>query len=242
MSETIKYLSGGFLGDFVYQLSVIKEKFLETGMKGEVFLTNDECWKFGINKAFTDLKEIIEFQDYIADFKIYNNEQFGNFISLSSWRDNDLLFKTDFKELFKNEYNIEFGTHKWLDLPTNQMFNETILISSTELRCNPYFNYESLNLCNRQIFFATTDISEYDHFSKTTNGKFNMIFFNNLKDFWIAINSCELFVCSFGSFLCVANALYKNTIALLTHAHTDILLPKDLVNLKWFKNDYEHNL
>ena len=36
--DPILYVSGGLLGDFINQLSVINEKYLETGRKGILYI------------------------------------------------------------------------------------------------------------------------------------------------------------------------------------------------------------
>ena len=67
-----------------------------------------------------------------------------------------------------------------------------------------------------------------------------------LMDYWTAINSCYLFVSSFGSFLAVANALHKNTIALLPDSNVfgdDVIhFYKNMPHLKWYENSEKNNL
>ena len=249
MNKPITYLSGGFLGDFIYQLSIVNENYLLAGRKGNVFLSDksqvdwSEGWKYGIEKAYNDLKEIVLDQEYINSFNIYNKEWFFEYTHLSKWRQSSLLLKTDMYELFKSTYNVEWGWHKWLSLPKINDYSDIILLSTVAShRCNPLFDYESLKRYNKQICFATTDYAEYVYFKELTKSKFEAIIFDNLKDYWIAINSCYLFVSSFGSFLCAANAMHQNTLAIIPYAECSILLPKDFINLKWFKNYTEHNL
>jgi hypothetical protein len=248
MSENLKYISGGLLGDFIYQLSVIKENYLLSGKKGELFLVdkikNSSCWKFGVEKAYNDLKDIVLNQDYISSFEIYNNiDDINDYINLSSWYDSSLLFKTNFYEIFKKEYDVEWGSHKWLDLPKNEKYKDYVLISTSEKseRYNHFFDFNILYAYNKKIYYATTNIKEYEIFKIKSNCNFELLLFDNLIDFWIAINSCYLFVSMFSSFLCLSNALHKNTIALLPD-NDDLFMFRNIPNLKWYVNDFEHNL
>lgn len=252
----IRYLSGGLLGDFIYQLSVVKEKYLLTGKRGDIYLLfrsnilpgqedSDilETFQYGVIRAYNDLKEIVLNQEYVSDFKIYNGENIGDYIHLSSWRLSPNLNEITTYENFKNEYKIEWASHKWLDLSKDSMYSDIILISTSEKKFNHFFNFNNLKIYNKKILFATTSIKEYENFKNSTGCDFNMIYFNNLKDYWIAINSCYLFVTCFSSFLAVANALHHNTIALFPNNENDAeTYSKNIPNVKWYKNDNENNI
>lgn len=255
----IKYVSGGLLGDFIYQLSVVKENYLLTGKKGDLYLLRIsniypgelprgtfETWRFGTVKTYNDIKNVVLSQNYISSFQIYNDEKFEKYIHLSSWRNSNLLTRASVYDIFKNEYNVDWGSHKWLDLPIIDFYKDVILFSSSGRKQNPFFDLKKLKDYNKKIFFATTSINEYNDFKKSNDCDFDLLLFNKLEDFWIAINSCYLFVAHFGSFMAVANALHKNTIALLPHYNDfkdDVIhFSKDIPNLRWYENDNKNNL
>ena len=261
--NTIKYLSGGLLGDFIHQLSVIKENYLKTGKKGDLYITDSSCvpknfpsdwekypclqtnWRFGMGKAYEDLREIVLNQDYINSFQVYNESVIidSTYIHLSSWRKSPFLYRDSFYNIFKNEYDVEWGLHKWLDLPTNDNFSNFILISMSSRRHNPHFNFKDLEKYGKKIYFATLNIEEYDEFKKWSNCDFKILLFDNLLDYWIAINSCFLFVSNPSSFSSVARALHKNTITILPNNEEDIHLQmNEIKNLKWYKNENENTL
>lgn len=243
----IKYLAGGLLGDFIHQLSVIKENYLKTGKRGDVYLLHIsnivpngeplwswESWNYGVVKAYEDLKEIISYQDYISSFQIYKQENFENYIHLSN-----------FYEIYKDTYNVEWGSHKWLELPVKENYENYIFISASKKRYNYYFDFNSLKKYNKEIFFITTNINEYNYFKENSKCDFDLILFDNLMDYWIAINSCFLFVSNLSSFLSVALSLQKNNIALLPdeNLQDDIVhFPRNLINSMWYKNEKENNL
>ena len=102
----IRYLSGGKLGDFIHQLSVIQENYIKTGIKAILYISNTEDhFTFGVERAYNDIKKFILAQPYIHEFKIHNGEQYD--INLSDWRYNTLLFHVNWHELFKSQYNVE---------------------------------------------------------------------------------------------------------------------------------------
>lgn len=247
-NDTIDYLSGGLLGDFIHQLSVINENYIKTGKKGNLYIFDNSAnilhtnWALGIDKAYNDIKDIILKQDYISSFKIYKNDTLNNPINLSTWINSPLLYQVSFKEIFSKTYDVEWGKNKWLDLPTNDKYKDCIIVSLSKKRFNQYFNFNDLNKYNKKIYFATTNIEEYDNFKKLTNCNFDLLLFDNLLDFWTTINSCYLFVSNLSSFSSIALSLHKNHIALLPNNEDDILLKMDLKNFYWYENENENNL
>jgi FkbM family methyltransferase len=235
----IKYVSGGLLGDLIHQLSIIKENYLSTGKKGLLYLIDkledEKCWNSSVEETYNDIKDLILRQDYIYDCKIYNNEEYD--IDLSSWRKSPLLFKSSFYEIFKKEYNVDWGKHKWLDLPFDNKYEDKIIISMSNKRYNSSFDFNILKKFNKEIIFATTNIDEYENFQKLSNCNFNLILFNNLLDYWTAINSCYLFVSNLSSFASVALASSKkNTIVLFPDDTMDDMHHRGLP-VAWYKND-----
>ena len=253
--KTIPYLAGGLLGDFIDQLSIIKEIYLSSGKKGDLYLVDNNTppsyfpsdwkgkpcmqldWRFGIEKAYEDLKDVVLKQDYISSFQIYKSEPLNSPIHLSSWRKSPLLYNASFYEIFKNEYDVEWASHKWLDLPTNDEYKDTILISASVRRFDSNYNYNDLKKYNKKILFAATDIDEYNKFKELTGCDFELKLFDNLIDYWIAINSCYLFVTNASSFFSIAQALYKNTIILLPNNEEDVHFMMNVPNSLWYSSD-----
>jgi hypothetical protein len=77
MSNTgfIAYLAGGMLGDFIYSLSIIKEKYIQTGKKGILYISEKgDHFRNGLINTYNDTYDIIVKQDYIEKYEIYNNQ------------------------------------------------------------------------------------------------------------------------------------------------------------------------
>ena len=82
---SIKYISGGLLGDFIHQLSIVNELYIKTNRKGIIYIANiGDNFRNGLEKTYSDLYDIVMLQEYIEGFKIYNGESYD--YNLSEWR------------------------------------------------------------------------------------------------------------------------------------------------------------
>jgi GR25 family glycosyltransferase involved in LPS biosynthesis len=213
----IRYLSGGKLGDFIHQLSVIQEKYIETGKKAILYITNTgDNFALGLNRAYNDTKTLIMSQPYIYDFKIYNGEQYD--INLSDWRNNKLTHHTNWHTLFKAQYKVEWGTHPWLHVSnTKPEFNDIILFNCVMLRFPEKIDFGKLfdQHGRENIRFITENMDEYIKFKDKTGLELQVYLANSVEDFVITINSCKMFIGTLSSPLTYAYALHKKNITLV---------------------------
>jgi len=86
-TKPIRYISGGLLGDFIHQLSVVKEIYDKTGRKGILYISNtarpNEPFTFGLEKVYKDTYPFISVQFYIDSYHIHQNQEYD--INLSSY-------------------------------------------------------------------------------------------------------------------------------------------------------------
>ena len=228
----IVYISGGRLGDFIFQLGIIHANYIKTGKKGILYIANiGDKFIRGVETAYNDIKDIVLDQEYIEDFKIYNGEKYD--INLSSWRDICFYKNYNWIELFRDIFDIEFGHTRWINTIPNSNSNleTTILISFSLQRKNENINlkdylskYDISRLC-----FICLDINEYTSFKAITNMDIPYIYCSNLKELIISINSCELFIGNFSAPLTIAIALHKKCIGI---APTDAIHNIDLVLIR----------
>jgi hypothetical protein len=210
---SITYAAGGLFGDLIQQLSVINEKYLKTAKKGILYITNDlgEPFRHGLDNTYTDLYDIIISQPYIKDFKILKNEICD--INLSSWRQSPLLRRTNWYNIFSAEYSINWGTHKWLNLPIDPKWADKILINTTSYRfpINLDFNliYQKYQ---GSLVFISSNPGEYNCFTTYTGVNIQYYCPTSFKDLCIAINSCKIFIGSLSAPLSVAHATHKDRI------------------------------
>ncbi len=240
----LTYISGGYVGDYFHQLSVIYEKFRITGRKGILLITDkDVNFRTGVERTYADTEQIIKYQFYIADYRIYKGEPYD--INLSSWRNNQPLNVDTWYDMFKREYGIEWSTHKYIDSPIVPELKNTVIMSSSILRWNYNIDYNMLLSKYNNVIFVAFDEEEYKHFIERTKIVLPFLKVNNFWELAIAINSCKLFIGNLSSPLTVAQAVDKERIGLLTFGHEGrdlkhvFNLTKIWKNCKWivFNND-----
>ena len=227
MSDTIIYISGGLLGDFIHQLSVINEKYLETGRKGVLYISGNvgDMFRHGIQRAYNDTYPIIIKQPYIQDYKIHNGEQYD--INLSQWRKSSFLYKANWNSIFKHEYSVNWGTHPWLtsdksvSIPAH--IDGKVLFCCSTNRYPRHIDFQKLfdTYGKENIVFITQNMAEYDNFKRRTNITLQLWMPSTLEEFITAIDKSSLFIGNLSSPLTYAYALHKNNVTLLEPNNPD---------------------
>jgi hypothetical protein len=234
--KPITYIIGGMFGDFIYGLSVINEKFYETGRKGVLYLSEQgDCFRNGLINTYNDTFNIISNQPYIQEFKIFNNEQID--INLITWRSNPNLYNQNWYNTYKQTYNIEWGTKKWLTVPYDKKWENKIIINTTSYRWPNSIDFQHLyNLYNTNLIFIYSDENQKNHFINTTKLNIENYKFNTFLELTTIINSCKLFVGSMSAPLSIAHALHKTSIGGLINNSIDnifIIGLDSIFNLKY---------
>lgn len=224
------YIAGGYLGDFFLQLSVIKENYIKYNKKGLLYITDiKQDFRRPLETVYKDTYEIIILQDYIYDYKLYNNENYD--INLSSWRANSLLFQTNFCVLYSSEYNINWGKNKWLDLPYDNKWQNVVLINTVPYRFsnNIDYNLYKLKYPKFKFIFISIDETHYNFFiSETKQTDIEYYCPQSLLDTAIAINSCEFFMGNTSGLLCIAYSLFKYSITIDSCIDMDNILHSNM--------------
>ncbi len=215
--EPIIYISGGALGDFIYQLSVINEKYLTTGRKGMLYISNhSDTYTFGIKRTYEDTEKVVKSQPYIHDYKIYNGQTFD--IDLSSWRSSDLLNTASFAHIFSKEYGVEWGKHKWITCNENPKYKDKILVHCSKRRLNHSLNYDALFNVKpfERYLFVTMDYEEYSNFIAISKHTLPLELFTDYGLFVEAICSAGHFLGNLSSPFNVAFAAHRPCVAMLS--------------------------
>jgi len=218
--EPIKYLSGGKLGDFLNQLSVICEKYYETGRKGILYIYDlpqiDDKFIFGLKKTYEDTYNVIKNLVFIKDYTIYNNEDCD--VKLSEWRSN--LVSDNWHNIYKKKYKVSWGKHKWLTSLTDTKWSDKIIINITPYRfmsSNAFTNLlEKVNNQLDKCVFVSNEKEHYNFFLNKTNLKIDFYQPNNFDEVVTIVNSCKMAYLGFSSMAVIANALHKNHIIIGT--------------------------
>lgn len=223
----ITYIAGGLLGDFIQSISVINENFLKTGKKGVLYIADsDDKFTKGLLNTYNDITEVISQQKYISRFEVYNDEPFD--INLNNWRYSHLLYKANWYQLYKQTYNIEWGTHQWLTTSIDKKWGDKIIINTTSKRFPLNISFDSLfDISKNDIIFVSYDLSEYNFFIE--NAKINIPYYQSTSftEICVIINSCKLFFGGLSSPLSIAHALHKpRIIGLGVDRYANIMIDK----------------
>jgi hypothetical protein len=217
-----KYASSGRLGDFIQCLSIVNEKFYQTGKKGIIYIRNNETFKNGLEYTHKDTYEVIKAQKYINDYKIFNNENVD--IDLDIWFHNkELLNNNNWYTIFSKTYNIEWGKHKWLNINYDEKWKDKVLVNVMHYR-KPYnIDFKKLyHIFKDSLIFISFDKTEYEEFIKDTNIDIPNYIPSSFTDCCIAVNSCKLLVASLSGILTIGHACHKDRVIGLCGIYNDI--------------------
>jgi len=222
--EPIKYKAGGLLGDFFNSLSVINEKFYETGRKGILYLSNDgEPFRHGLDKAYNDTYNIIHQQRYISKYLKYTGDQYN--IDLTSWR--EIVYYTvnnrylSWIDVYKYHYGINWGLHKWIsNVKYDDKWSNTVIINSTpygfpnERTINILTNILKKDYSSNPIVFVCFDKSDYDFFKKNVDITVDLHVATTIDELLVILNSCKMSFLGFSAPAVFSNAMHCNQILL----------------------------
>lgn len=221
----ITYVSGGRLGDFLHQLSVVQEKFLATGQKGRVYLTDrGDSFRFGAARAYQDLQSIVSSQDYVDSFSIYADEPFD--VDLSAWRQSPFLYSGNWLTVFDSTYDVRWGSHKWLTLPESPEYANATLIGlsySPGRHPQPKLDWSFLEKLPNALFVTDSE-EELDRWRGVAGSRIPTKVFGSLQEFYCAIHSCKLYIGNLSSPLAAAVAAYRPCVAMLNGAVEDMFV------------------
>ena len=212
----ITYVAGGLLGDFINQLSIIKEIYEKTGRQGFLFVSDrGDKFRFGLQKVYDDTKAIVKAKEYIYEYKIHKGEVYD--IDLSDWRNSPHLYRGNWATIYESTYKVPWGKHKWLSWKTDPLLTDKILISHSTRRENKQINYVEFlkQFPADKLMFVTMDMTEYAFFCELSGTSLPIKFCDTLEDLLTAINSCELFIGNLTAPLHFAFACHKPTVGIL---------------------------
>jgi hypothetical protein len=214
-------MGSGSLGDFIHQLSVVQETFLNTGKKGRVYLSNQGYpFGFGLERAFTDLKDVVESQSYVESFHLHAGEPVD--IDLSSWRQSPLLYASNWRTIFENTFRVSWALHKWLTLPESE-YGDVIVIGMS-LRRVPPIDWGFLDRLPGPALFVTDRQDEIDHWRSVSGSDLPAAVLPNLYELHRVIHGSRIFVGNLSSPLAVAMAAHRPSVGLRSHSVDDVHL------------------
>jgi hypothetical protein len=228
-TSPIVYKASGMLGDFILQLSVIAENYYKTGRKGILYISNEEPFRFGLQRAYEDTLQVVKEQIYIDEYKIWNNEPYN--IDLSSWRHSPLLYKENWRDIFESTYNINWGMHPWIDIPKIDKWTNNVIISAPSYR-KMKFNVNCVEISKeygKDLIFVSFNKNDHISFEEHTGVKTIYYSPSSLYEFIQIVLSCKLFIGELSAPLTFAFA-----------CHTPSIVPNIDMNVIGGGN-YKHN-
>lgn len=243
-SDVIIYLAGGKLGDFIHQLSVVFEKFLKTGKKGKIYITEEvgDSFYMGLVETFNDIFPFISKLPYVDSLLIYKGEKID--FNLSSWRMQPNIQLYSWQEIFYFSYDVDWGRNAWLASDVNSNLKDVILISTNPTRWNNNIDWHGLFNCLKGPFlFLNTNVSEYDHFCSKAKTIIPSLDCSSFIEMASAIQSCKLLVGNLSLPLAIADGMRKKRIAIIPSLEKigDILIAKKS-NDNWIDENTNFNL
>ena len=197
-NKPIKYLMGGKLGDFIHSLVVCKRMYEKTGKKAILYISNiGDPFEMPLEFTYNELKPILESQEWLSEFNIYESEQFD--ICLNDFRDSPLLYKTNWLNIYFNSFLNEpaIQEYKWIEMPKNPVFSNSLIINRAlthngRMNLHTIEKYSSIAKNFNERYFVCFNQSQYDNFQ--LKDYFNLIVVENLYEYFEIINSSKLFM------------------------------------------------
>lgn len=215
MEKVLNFTSGGLMGDFINSLYAVKNICEREQARANIFLTDGgDPFKYGVKKAFEDLKEIVLEQSYVKSFTLQQVK--APFIDLNLWRNEvrrDYFnggYRKSWSEVFSGYYKFNIPSeYQWLFTnKTDEKTKGKTLIHRSTKRHSKTFDWE--NVLNEDVLFITTDINEYNDFF--LKDKVDLYLVNTISELAITINSCQKFVGNQSAPFAIASAFDKERI------------------------------
>jgi hypothetical protein len=242
-NEPLRYVSGGRLGDTLYQLSIVNEFYLKTGRKGIVYLSNTigDPFDRGVESTFNDIREIIEAQSYIQSLSIHTGEPYD--INLSSWRTN-FTYNRSWKQTLEQTFDIPWSKSPWISATPNLQYKDTTFLCVGINRYNHFLRYREMYEKIENLVFLGTTQEMYDTFVSKTGIEMPYLVCRTFSELASVIAGCKGFIGSLSMPLALADSMWKprlaivygvnaeNNVAMISD-HRFILYTEDLDKFEW---------
>ncbi len=213
----IRYASGGRLGDFIHQLSVVFEKYLKTGRRGIIYMGENnmggDIFARGVQTTLLDIAPLIGSLPYVHSLEIYSGQSYD--INLNSWRGTPDLYAKSWPEIFRENYQVEWAKHPWITSPIRDDLANVTLVCTTPSRFPSGIRWdEFIKTLPGNVMFLRITQEDYEHFRSTTGVDLPCLPAISFTEAVVAIHSCLKFVGTLSMPLTIADALKKDRIAL----------------------------
>lgn len=243
---TITYVGSGRMGDFIHSLYIVKVMFETTGLKGDVFITNDrryggEPFSRDIMLSFKELDPIMKQQDYVNRFELLLDDNFilgkRNIVNLNMWRMK--LHQNDWLHHLAACYNIPRNPSHWLTYKGDggKKYAGRCIMHCSDIRTNHEFPWERILTKQNNFVFITSNPKEYEAFKYKHLVPMELV--GTLEDMIGAIAHCKFFVGNQSAPAAIAVALEKPCLLSLYHLDARSYIQTDWCKRRcfWYVND-----
>jgi hypothetical protein len=196
MKDTKSYLQEGKLGDFIHSLVVCKFNWEFFGYKADLYISNDAGhFEKGLEFTYNDLKPILEKQEWLNSFNIYNGEIID--VNLTRFRQSRFLYTTNWIEIYFKEFFDDMmppNEYSWIELEKDETLSDTLVINRSMKPMSEKTKgvYQGvLNEFEKKVFICF-DESQYQTFP--LKDQCEMLKVNSLYEFFAKINGSKLFI------------------------------------------------
>ena len=196
MKDTKSYLQEGKLGDFIHSLVVCKFNWEFFGYKADLYISNDGGhFEKGLEFTYNDLKPILEKQEWLNSFNIYNGEIID--VNLTRFRQSRFLYTTNWLEIYFKEFFDDMmppPEYSWIELEKDETLSDTLLINRSMKSMSEQTKgiYQGvLNEFEKKVFICFDEL-QYQNFP--LNDQCEMLKVNSLYEFFTKINGSKLFI------------------------------------------------
>lgn len=228
MPAPIVFVSGGQLGDFFHQLSVVKEAYMTTGRKGILYIDDrggSRWFARGVRATYDDIYSLIAKEPYIEAFQIYQGQRYDH--DLSDWTQVPNLYTRSWRETF-SKYGYGWNSSAYIHVDPMPGYEDVTFVSTSH-RWNNRIDYSILLAHIHNPMFLAVTKETYDDFVKRTGiTSLQLIICADAVSLARTIWGCRLFVGTLSMPLALADAMGKDRVAILPESpDADIAVRSD---------------
>ncbi len=216
MLDTLDFIAGGMMGDFIHSLYVVKNICEKRGIKANLYLTDQgDKWKRGLLTAHADLEALVMAQPYINRFRTgFGDLDPARSINLSNWRQavantHSETGKYDkcWSDMLAQYYGFEVPEkNRWLRVDSIHS-DVSVVIHRSKHHHNTAFPWTNIiHSIQREIIFLTCDASEWDAFP-FKNVKIKPVVVSTIHDMSMVMASGTFFIGNQSAPFALASAL-----------------------------------
>lgn len=267
-NNTINFIIGGKLGDFIHALFAVKHICKYKNTKANVYIC-DIGWEFGIRNTYTELHPILMQQEYISSFNILENYTLDSiqtpqqnspiiirdkklisegYICLIDYISSPLLYQTCWSDIYSKTFNFPIDAdYKWITYNNinSDLYNKILIQRKANVMRNSNFPYKEIidHYGKENILFISSTEEDYNSFPYKNEIEFYKV--STLDEWFTSINSSSLIIANLSAPAAMTQAMDKPRII-------ELPLTSDYIhylgeekysnNMHWFLSSQIHNL